>query len=93
MGRKLHPRFLDLVTRPFASFPVNAERADVMTNQMGKSRGFGTVMFATPEEAERAIGALNGYNFQGRVIEVREDRNAPAGGSAGASGAGASSGE
>lgn len=53
-----------------------------MTNQMGKSRGFGTVLFASPAEAQRAIEVLNGYNYQGRNIEVREDRNAGAGGGA-----------
>ena len=46
---------------------------------MGKSRGFGTIVLANAEDAQLAIQMLNGYSFQGRPIEVREDRNASAG--------------
>ncbi|KAI9022478.1 hypothetical protein DFJ74DRAFT_669601 [Hyaloraphidium curvatum] len=59
---------------------VTPERADVVTNQMGKSRGYGTVLFSTPAEAQRAIDVLNDYEYQGRLLQVREDRNAGLGG-------------
>jgi RNA recognition motif-containing protein len=67
---------------------VNAERTDVAINQMGKSRGFGIVVVSTATEAQRVIDSLKGYSFQGRSLEVREDRNAPAGPGSGTSFAG-----
>ncbi|KNC97522.1 uncharacterized protein SPPG_06998 [Spizellomyces punctatus DAOM BR117] len=49
-------------------------RADVATGPAGRSRGFGTVLFATAEEAQAAINLFNNYDWNGRKIEVREDR-------------------
>jgi len=34
----------------------------------GDSRGFGFADFATPAEAERAVAALNGGDYQGRLL-------------------------
>ncbi len=62
---------------------VNAERTDVAMNQLGKSRGFGIVVVSTAAEAQRVIESLRGYEFQGRSLEVREDRNAPGGAGSG----------
>ncbi|KAJ3099600.1 hypothetical protein HDU96_010671 [Phlyctochytrium bullatum] len=59
-------------------------RADVMMAPNGKSRGFGTVLFSTLEEANTAISLFNNKEWHGRKIEVREDR-APQGASSGAS--------
>ncbi|KAJ3051358.1 hypothetical protein HK097_007654 [Rhizophlyctis rosea] len=61
-------------------------RADVAAGPGGRSRGFGTVLFATAEDAQNAIATFNGYEWNGRKIEVREDR-ATAGGPGGAPGA------
>lgn len=36
-------------------------------------------MFENPEDARNAIQQFNGYDWQGRLIEVREDRFAGAG--------------
>lgn len=36
----------------------------------GRSRGFGFVKFATPEEAEKAVQAMNGKDVQGRAMNV-----------------------
>lgn len=68
-------------------------RADVMTGSDGRSRGCGLVEFTTPEAAAHAIATLNDAELKGRLIFVREDREAgdAAGGRAPASrGAGAS---
>ncbi|CAG8677550.1 10436_t:CDS:2, partial [Racocetra fulgida] len=37
----------------------NIIRADVSTNYDGRSRGFGTVLFATPEDARNAVGPFS----------------------------------
>ncbi|KAI8618453.1 hypothetical protein BC830DRAFT_1108653 [Chytriomyces sp. MP71] len=49
-------------------------RADVAQGANGKSRGFGTVLFSTAEDAANAIASYNNYEWHGRKIEVREDR-------------------
>lgn len=49
-------------------------RADVELDYRGYSRGFGNVFFATKEEMYRAIELFNGYELEGRVLEVREGR-------------------
>ena len=40
----------------------------------GRSRGFGFVEMATPEDALKAIDALNGHDFMGRPLTVTEAR-------------------
>jgi RNA recognition motif-containing protein len=61
----------------FARFgTVNS--ALVMTDrETGRSRGFGFVEMSTEEEAERAIGGLNGKSLDGRAIRV--DKATPRG--------------
>ncbi|KAG2342347.1 RNA-binding domain-containing protein [Suillus weaverae] len=49
-------------------------RADVSLGPDNRSRGYGTVLLATAEDAGRAIDMLNGYCWQTRVLEVRPDR-------------------
>lgn len=45
--------------------------ATVVTDQhSGRSRGFGFVEMVTPEEANTAIGALDGHNLDGRDLTV-----------------------
>src|SRR5215510_10982281 len=59
------------------------ESATVVTDRdTGRSRGFGFVEMATPEEAEQAINRLNGTNLDGRTIQV-EKAKAPASGGGG----------
>ena len=49
-----------------------------------RSRGYGTVLLASAEDAGRAIDMFNGYEWQSRMLEVRVDR---VGGSIGEPGA------
>lgn len=54
-------------------------RADVQQNHMGRSKGCGTVLFASASDAEAAINQFNGTEMGGRILEVREDRFAKRG--------------
>ncbi|KAL0959867.1 hypothetical protein HGRIS_011539 [Hohenbuehelia grisea] len=49
-------------------------RADVSLGPDNRSRGYGTVLLATAEDAGRAVDMYNGYEWQTRVLEVRPDR-------------------
>ncbi|KAF8955338.1 hypothetical protein BDZ97DRAFT_1642772, partial [Flammula alnicola] len=49
-------------------------RADVALGPDGRSRGFGTVVFATDYDAERAVKMFNGYDYNGRVLKVHFDK-------------------
>jgi RNA recognition motif-containing protein len=56
----------------------------MMDRVSGRPRGFGFVTMGTPEEAQKAIAALNGSQLGGRALTVnvakpREER-APGGG-------------
>lgn len=57
-------------------------RADVHLAPDGRPKGSGIVAFETAEDARNAIQQFNGYDWQGRNLEVREDRfaGAPGGG-------------
>ena len=65
-------------------------RADVHQGPDGRPKGSGIVVFETAEDARNAIAQFNGYDWQGRMLEVREDRfaNAPGGGFGGRGGFG-----
>ncbi|WFD43955.1 hypothetical protein MPSI1_002620 [Malassezia psittaci] len=52
----------------------NIQRADVALNADGRSRGFGTVLFASPEDAQNAVRLYHGYEFNGRPLKVHFDR-------------------
>lgn len=49
-------------------------RADVSLGPDNRSRGYGTVLLATAEDAGRAVDMFNGYEWMTRVLEVRPDR-------------------
>ncbi|WFD31720.1 hypothetical protein MSPP1_002759 [Malassezia sp. CBS 17886] len=57
----------------------NIQRADVALNADGRSRGFGTVLFASPEDAQNAVRLYHGYEYSGRALKVHFDRLAHAG--------------
>jgi RNA recognition motif-containing protein len=70
----------------FAAHGTVVEANLMMDRMSGKPRGFGFVTMSTPEEAQKAIDALNGASMDGRNLTVniarpREER--PAGGSRG----------
>ncbi|ORY92107.1 hypothetical protein BCR43DRAFT_527390 [Syncephalastrum racemosum] len=52
----------------------NVLRADVALTYDKRSKGHGTVLFATVEDAQNAVDMLHNYHWHGRVLEVREDR-------------------
>ncbi len=61
--------------------------ANLMVDRMsGRPRGFGFVTMSTPEEAQKAIDALNGASLDGRNLTVniaRPKEERPAGGGRG----------
>jgi RNA recognition motif-containing protein len=60
----------------FGAACPGVERADVVLDAAGRSRGFGTVKFASAEEAGAAVEAMNHAGLSGRTIMVRIDRYA-----------------
>jgi len=51
------------------------ESARVITDKFtGRSRGFGFVEMSNSDEAQKAIQALNGTDFEGRNLTVNEAR-------------------
>jgi len=63
--------------------------ANLMVDRIsGRPRGFGFVTMGSPEEAQKAIEALNGSSLDGRTITVniaRPKEERPGGGSGGGS--------
>jgi RNA recognition motif. (a.k.a. RRM, RBD, or RNP domain) len=53
-------------------------RADIHIGPDGRPKGSGIVVFESPNDARNAIQQFNGYDWQGRPLEVREDRFATA---------------
>jgi len=51
--------------------PVN--RVDIKTNDDGRSKGYGTVTFDTPGDAQRAVSQFNGTRIDGREIDMKID--------------------
>ncbi|KAG4103593.1 hypothetical protein H8356DRAFT_1643200 [Neocallimastix lanati (nom. inval.)] len=52
----------------------NVVHADIVLDNSGRSKGFGTVLMSTPEEATKAIEMFNNTDFNGRVIQVKLDK-------------------
>lgn len=46
---------------------------EIFKNYDGRSRGVGIVQFSSPDEANKAVSVLNGYNANGRNIGARID--------------------
>src|SRR5438093_11881436 len=72
----------------FAAHGTVVEANLMMDRMSGKPRGFGFVTMSTPEEAQKAIDALNGKTVDGRALTVniarpREERSGAGGGGGG----------
>jgi RNA recognition motif. (a.k.a. RRM, RBD, or RNP domain) len=61
----------------FARYGMVESAVVMMDRETGRSRGFGFVEMATSEEADRAIGGMNGASLDGRTIRV--DKATPRG--------------
>ncbi|KAI9725163.1 MAG: hypothetical protein M1828_003505 [Chrysothrix sp. TS-e1954] len=57
-----------------AAVQGNIIRADVHIGPDGRPKGSGIVAFEVPDDARNAISMFNGYEWQQRNLEVREDR-------------------
>lgn len=67
----------------FAEFG-QVERVSIMTDrETGQSRGFAFVEMYDREEADKAIEHLNGYELNGRALNVNESRPKPHSGGGG----------
>ena len=69
----------------FAAHGTVTETNLMMDRVSGRPRGFGFVTMSTPEEAQKAIAALNGAQLGGRALTVniarpREERPGGGGG-------------
>lgn len=53
----------------------NIIHADVRLDERGRSRGFGIVSFENKEDVENAIKTFNGYEIEGRALDVHEGKN------------------
>jgi RNA recognition motif-containing protein len=58
----------------------------VMDRATGRSKGFGFVEMPSREEAQKAIEATNGTDFQGRPLRVNESQPKPRDGGGGGGG-------
>jgi cold-inducible RNA-binding protein len=71
----------------FAAHGTVVEANLMMDRMSGRPRGFGFVTMGTPEEAQKAMEALNGKDLDGRALTVniarpREERSGGGGGGA-----------
>ena len=69
----------------FAAHGTVIEANLMMDRATGRPRGFAFVTMSTPEEAQKAMGALNGKELAGRALTVnlarpREERSGGGGG-------------
>ncbi len=69
----------------FAAHGTVMETNMMMDRATGRPRGFGFITMSTPEEAQKAIAALNGSQLSGRALTVnvakpREERSGGGGG-------------
>ena len=78
----------DDLLRLFERFGAVTRAQVVMDRETGRSRGFGFVEMADDNEATKAIGDLNGTEFQNRTLTVNEARPREEGGGAGGAGGG-----
>ena len=64
----------------FGQYGQVAKTQVITDRDTGRSRGFGFVEMATQEEADRAIEALNNFNYNGRPLTVNVAKPRESGG-------------
>jgi RNA recognition motif-containing protein len=86
MGKKLFVGNLNFKTNDddlkelFGQAGTVASATVMMDRATGRSRGFGFVEMSSDEEAAQATTQFNGYEFQGRNLNVNEARDRVPGG-------------
>jgi len=67
----------------------SVDRVNLVTDrETGRSRGFAFVEMTDAAQADKAIAALNGYNLDGRALNINEARPKTEGGGRGFGGGG-----
>lgn len=59
----------DQLREAFSKFG-NVESVKIVTDETGRSKGFGFVEMSTDEEADKAVKGLNGTELFGRAVKV-----------------------
>ena len=81
MGKKLYvgnlPFSIDdqQLHQAFSSYGQVMSAKVIMDRDSGRSKGFGFVEMSTDEEAQNALGSMNGTQLGGRDINVSEARD------------------
>ncbi len=80
----------DTLQRSFAEHGEVAEVKLILDRETGRSRGFAFVQMANPEDARKAMDAMNGTDLEGRALRVNEaeERRPRSGGGGGGGGGG-----
>lgn len=92
MGRKLYVGNLSYSTTDeslrtaFAAFGTVDSAKVIMDRDSGRSKGFGFIEMSSDEEAQAAIGGLDGHEVDGRNLRVSEARPQEGGGGGGGRG-------
>lgn len=94
MGKKLYVGNLSYsvadadLSQLFAQHGTVESATVIMDKMTGRSKGFGFVEMGNDQEAQAAIAALNGKDYDGRALTVNEARPRPEGGGGGGGGRG-----
>jgi len=92
MGKKLYVGNLSYdmsegeLTELFSAHGTVSSVQIIMDRDTGRSKGFAFVEMGSDQEAQAAIGALNGQVSNGRPLTVNEARPKPSGGGGGGGG-------
>ena len=92
MGKKLYVGNLTYgvtdaaLEQMFAAHGIVQSAQVIVDRATGQSKGFGFVEMGSDQEAQAAIAAMNGKEFEGRALTVNEARPKPEGGRGGPGG-------
>ena len=78
----------EALTNLFAAHGAVERAKVVMDRETGRSRGFGFVTMPNASEGQASIQALNGKEYEGRALRVREAEPRQPGGGGGMGGGG-----